>query len=73
MEIVSLLLKAGADPNIVDKVCQYSCHVCELPAENNTLDIELDEHVHVHCTEGLVLSCLSLILGNQCLKSTPLE
>ena len=24
VEIVSQLLKAGADPNIVDKVCQYS-------------------------------------------------
>ena len=62
MEIVSLLLKAGADPNIVDKVCQYSCFVSGVPAENNTLG-ELDGHVH--CTEGLVPLCLSFILGNQ--------
>ena len=60
MEIVSLLLKAGADPNIVDKVCQ--CYVYGVPAENNTLG-ELDGHVH--CTEGLVPLWLSLILGNQ--------
>ena len=28
--------------------------LCGLPAENNTLDSELDGHTHVYCTKGLM-------------------
>ena len=44
-EIVSLLLKAGADPNIADKVCYYvNCVGC---LQKNTLDSVLDGHMHL--------------------------
>ena len=52
VEIVSLLLKAGAHPNIVDKVI-YVMYVCCL--QKNMLGSKLYGHVHVDCIEGLVL------------------
>ena len=59
MEIVSLLLEAGANPNVMDKVCQYSlCCVYGVPAESNMIG-ELDRHVY--CTKGLLPLCLSFI------------
>ena len=49
MKIVSLLLKAGADPNIVDKVCQY---VYVIPPFGVVLLVYPPDYPRAHSARG---------------------